>query len=122
MSIHNSNDVLNKLEISRKWFKPKQIANGAGRTLATREEGAARVGIEVRYTVPGKMTTRRGGAVEPSRRSSGAGVGAVTLATVKGQRTSEAAAVNERVRMEERARTCNSYLKNIGIVNLYKHI
>jgi hypothetical protein len=52
------------------------------------------------------MTTRRGGAVEPSRRRSGAGMGAVTLATVKGQRTSEAAAVNERVRMEERARTC----------------
>jgi hypothetical protein len=43
--------------------------------------------------------------VEPSRRSSGAGVGAITLATVKGQRTSEAVAVNERVRME-RARTC----------------
>jgi hypothetical protein len=33
-------------------------------------------------------------------------VGAVTLATVKGQRTSETAAVNERVWMEERAPTC----------------
>jgi hypothetical protein len=87
-------------------MKPKQIANGAGRTLATREEGVARVGIEARYTVPRKMTTRRGGAEEPSRRSSGAGVGAATVATVKGQGTTAAAVVNERVRMEERARTC----------------
>jgi hypothetical protein len=53
------------------------------------------------------MTTRRGGgAEEPSRRSSGAGVGAATLATVKGQGTTAPAVVNERVRMEERARTC----------------
>jgi hypothetical protein len=53
------------------------------------------------------MMTRRGGAEEPSRRSSGAGAGAATLATVKGQGTTAAAVVNERVRMEERARTCD---------------
>jgi hypothetical protein len=34
-------------------------------------------------------------------------VGAATLATVKGQGTTAAAVVNERVRMEERARTCD---------------
>jgi hypothetical protein len=33
-------------------------------------------------------------------------VGAATLATVKGQGTTAAAVVNERVRMEERARSC----------------
>jgi hypothetical protein len=33
-------------------------------------------------------------------------VGAATLATVKGQGTTAPAVVNERVRMEERARTC----------------
>jgi hypothetical protein len=87
-------------------MKPKQIVNGAGRTLATREEGAARVGIEASYTVPAKMTTRLGGAEEASRRSSGAGVGAATLVTIKGQGTTTAAVVNERVWMEERARTC----------------
>jgi hypothetical protein len=87
-------------------MKPKEIVNGAGRTLATREEGVARVGIEASYTIPAKMTTRRGGAEEPSRRSSGAGVGAATLATVKGQGTTTTAVVNERVRIEEIARTC----------------
>jgi hypothetical protein len=34
-------------------------------------------------------------------------VGAATLATVKGQGTTAAAVVNERVRMEERGRTCD---------------
>lgn len=53
------------------------------------------------------MTTRRVGAEEPSRRSSGAGVGAATLATAKGQGTTAVVVVNERVRMEERGRTCD---------------
>jgi hypothetical protein len=34
-------------------------------------------------------------------------VGAATLATVKGQGTTATAVVNERVRMEERGRTCD---------------
>jgi hypothetical protein len=38
-------------------MKPKEIVNGAGRTLATREEGATRVEIEASYTIPAKMTT-----------------------------------------------------------------
>jgi hypothetical protein len=64
--------------------------------------------MEASYTVPAKTTTRQGGAEEPSRWSNGAGVGAATLAKLKGQGTTAAAVVNdeERVRMEERDRTC----------------
>ena len=47
-----------------------------------------------------------GGAEEASRRSSGAGVGAATLVKVKGQGTTAASVVNERVQMEERDNTC----------------
>jgi hypothetical protein len=49
-----------------------------------------------------------GGAEEASRRSSGAGVGAATLATVKGQGTTAAMVVNERFQSEERGHTCDA--------------
>jgi hypothetical protein len=61
---------------------------------------------ELHRTYEDDDTSGGGGAEEPSRRSSGAGVGAATLVKVKGQGTTAASVVIERVRMEERDRTC----------------
>jgi hypothetical protein len=72
---------MKKQEISRQWFKAKQIPNGAGRTLATRDDGRDRGEVHRTWEDDDATWGSRGTF---TTRSSGAGVGAVTLAIVNG--------------------------------------
>jgi hypothetical protein len=67
--------------MSRRWFKAKQKPNGAGRTLATGYDARDRGKVHHTWQDDDATWGSRGTL---TTRSSGAGVGAVTLAIVNG--------------------------------------